>query len=388
MTDGSSRRAWAVLVGCFLISTGYMAYALAPASILPVLVERFQIDKPSAGLSISAIYLGWAILQLPGGWLMDRYDNRWLVGLSVAVFVIASVVGVFLEGFTAFLVTRFVAGGGAAFIWTASTNIVNRTFPAGREAFGTSLFVASAPAGVAIAQFGGPPIAAAVGWKAVFLTYTMVAILGVPILALAARAPVRNETQLSLRGFVRSLRRPAILLLSLSSFCTYFLFLFFNSWMPTYAAEVLAIDLAAAGAASALVPIAGLVARPGGGWLADHVGGYRPVIIAGFALSLPVLGGLAFVDSSGPFAVLLFLAGIGSQLAIGVFYVYAVDLTVAAASGTSLALLTTVSVFGSLSAPVAGGWLIDAFSWQVAFAVTGTIALLGIAAAMLVPARE
>lgn len=58
MRERSSRRAWVVLVGCFLISTGYMAYALAPASILPLLVERFQIDTPPAGLSISVISLG------------------------------------------------------------------------------------------------------------------------------------------------------------------------------------------------------------------------------------------------------------------------------------------------------------------------------------------
>lgn len=50
---------------------------------------------------------------------MDRYDNRWLVGLSVGGFGIASIVGVFLESVTAFLVTRLVAGGGAAFTWTA-----------------------------------------------------------------------------------------------------------------------------------------------------------------------------------------------------------------------------------------------------------------------------
>lgn len=49
---------------------------LAPASIVPLLVEHFDISKAAAGLSISAAVVGSVAIQLPGGYLMDRYDNR------------------------------------------------------------------------------------------------------------------------------------------------------------------------------------------------------------------------------------------------------------------------------------------------------------------------
>lgn len=386
MTGTGARRPWLVLSGCFLVSTGFNAYLLAPASLLPLLVREFAIDKPTAGLAISAAYLSWALLQLPGGLLLDRHDNRRLVYVAVVGFVVAAAAGAAVDSYPAFLATRLLAGATAVFIWTANANIVSRAFPADRRALATSVFVASAPVGLTIAQFAGPLVAAAWGWRAVLLVYPLVTVVGLPVFALALREPVRNESRLSLAGFARTLREPAILAVSLASAFAYALFLFLNSWMPTYATEVLAADLAAAGAAAALIPLSGVVARPGGGWLSDRLGRRRrPVVLLSFGLSLPVVGGLAAAGSLPAFAGALLLAGFASQLGIGVVYVYARELAGAGAGGTSLALVTAVSVVGSLLSPVAGGWVIESLSWTAGFGFAAALAVAGALAALAAP---
>lgn len=389
MGRDSERRAWLVVAGCFLIATGFNASLFGPASVVPLLVAEFGIDKPTAGLAISAVYVAWLALQLPGGFLMDRYDNRRLVWGGVALFFSASVAGLYAPTYGQFLLTRLVAGAAAVFLWTANANIVARTVPASHRAVGTSLFVASAPAGGTVAQVAGPHLASAVGWRAVLVAYPLLTLAGLPLFYGWLREPVRNETRITLPAFLASLRNRTVLSVSVSSFCAYSLFVYFTAWMPTYGAEVLALDLAAAGALAGLVPALGLVARPGGGWLSDRIGGRRrPVLVAAFALSLPALAGVTLVSSAVGFAVVLALAGVGSQLGIGVFYVYVDELSGPETGGTGLAVLTTFSITGALVAPVLAGWLVEQFSWTATVGAGVALALVGIGTVLPVAEAE
>lgn len=378
-------RPWLVLAGCFLVSTGFNAYLFAPASVVPLLVGEFGIGKPTAGLAISATFLAWVLLQLPGGLLMDRYDNRLLVWAGAAVLFVAAALGTVAPSYETFLLTRFLAGGSALFLWTTCANVVDRSFPASSRAVGTGIFIASAPAGVALAQFAGPQIAAGFGWRATLLVYPTVTAVGLPLLYALLGEPVRNESRLGLSTFLAALRNPTILLVSVSSFCAYSLFVFFNSWMPTYGTDVVSLDLATAGAMTALVPAMGLLARPGGGWISDRIGGRRrPVLVTTFLLVLPALVGVTLVSSALGFAAALVLAGVGSQLGTGVFYVYVGELSAEETRGTGLAVLTTLSISGALTAPVLTGWLIERFSWDAAFGFGFLLAVVGVVAVLLV----
>ncbi|WP_254546848.1 MFS transporter [Halomarina pelagica] len=368
------------------MAAGFNCYLIAPASVIPLLVDAFGIDKPTAGLSIGVFFLSWGVAGLPGGWLMDRHDNRRLALAGTAVFVAASVATAYAPTYDVFLLARLVGGATGAFLWTANANIVSRVFPESKLALGTSLFVAAGPTGQAIAQFLGPVLAETAGWRSVFLVYPVLAVVGVPVLYAAVPDPIRSDEHVSLARFARTLRNPTILAVSLASACSFALFVFFNSWMPTYATEVLSIDLAAAGAATALVPFAGVLARPGGGWLSDRIDGRRrPVIVSSFLLSLPVIVGVTLASSAVWFAVVMAFAGASVQLAIGVYYVYASELAAPGTRGTCLAMVTSVSTMGALAAPVVGGWLIEGISWTAGYGFAALLALVGIGFTVAAP---
>lgn len=377
----AASRPWLALAGCFLVATGFNAYLFAPASIMPTFIDVFGIDKPTAGLSITVVFLAWAVFQIPSGFLMDRYDNRRLVWMGVFVFLGVAIAGLYAPTYPAFLVTRFVGGTTAVFLWTANANIVGQSFPPERRALGTSLFVASAPAGVTLAQAIGPPLEMIVGWRGVVAAYAAITLVGLPLFIWALDAPIRNESALSLSKFATALGDRRVLAIAVSSFCAYSLFVFFNSWMPTYATEVIGVDIGTAGALTALLSGMGLVARPGGGWLSDYIGGRRrPVIVAAFLLVVPALIIAVLANSVVGFAAALLLAGVGSQLGTGVFYVYVEEVSPAESGGTSLAVLMTLSIAGSLVAPVAAGWIVDNASWTAAFGFGGLLAAGGIVA--------
>ncbi len=382
-----TRRPWVALAGCFLVATGFNAYVFAPASIIATFIEVFGIDKPAAGLSISVVFLGWAVFQIPSGFLMDRYDNRRLVGVGVVVFLGAALGGLAAPTYPTFLGSRFVAGATAVFLWTANASIVSQSAPPARRALATSLFVASAPAGITVAQAVGPPLQNLVGWRGVVVAYAGITVCGLPLFVWALEEPIRNDTALSAAKFARALGDRRVLAIATSSFCAYSLFVFFNSWMPTYATEVIGVDVGTAGALAALLPAMGLAARPGGGWLSDRIGGRRrPVIAAAFLLVGPALVLAAVASSIVGFAAALVLAGVGSQLGTGVFYVFVEEVSPDASGGTSLAVLMTLSVVGSLLAPVIAGWLVEVASWTAAFGFGGLLVVGGIVA--VVPLSE
>jgi predicted MFS family arabinose efflux permease len=381
-------QAWGALTGLFLLGAGLIAYAIAPASILPLFMDAFAIGKPAASSAISAVFLTWALLQIPGGYLIDRHDNRYLVLLGGLVFVLAAVAGVLVESYAVFLLTRLVSGGCAVFVFIGSVNILRQTLPAEREALGLSVFIASPPFGVAIAQYSGPLLAEPYGWRAPIVLYTLLAVVGLVVAVGFLRQPIRATDRVTVRQFVTALRNPAVLLVSVASFCTYTIWTFLNTWMPTYGTEVLGIQLAAAGAATALVPLAGIVSRPGGGWLSEQLGGrFQPVIIVSFLASILFLYLLSIAPSPTMFAVLLALTGGAVNLAVGLYLVYVNTLSAAATHGTSLAVLLTFSQVGNLFAPVAGGWLITQFSWTAGFGFAAGLAVVGLVTILVASVR-
>jgi YNFM family putative membrane transporter len=105
---------------------------LAPASIVPLLVAHFEISKAAAGLAIRAALVGSVATQLPGGFIMDRYDNRRLMLAGTMVFIPVGTLGTLVDSYCGFLLVRRVAGLAAGGLFVLGANVVAEVF-AGRR---------------------------------------------------------------------------------------------------------------------------------------------------------------------------------------------------------------------------------------------------------------
>lgn len=373
------------VLACSLISAGFFAYLISPASVLPLLVTEFDITSTSAGLAISAVYAGWLVFQLPSGFLIDRVEVRSLMAVSVSLFGAAMIAGFLLPGYRLFLFSRFIAGITGGVLFTASAQIVGEVVPARHRGKAVTAFTASAPVGFLLGQVGSPLIAEWYGWSIVFPAFGAMTLAGYLLFRSVQRNYTAETERISLRGFVRTLSNSSVLHVSLAAFCTNSMYLFLNSWIPTFATEVHSLSLAGAGGIAALIPLMAIVARPGGGWLSDRIGQRRrPVIIASFLLSVSVFALLIRPVGRTGFAVLLLSMGFSLQLAGGLYFIYVQELVPANVTGTSLAVLTTFGVSGALVAPIVGGWLINGYSWYAAFIVNILLGIVGLIAMVLV----
>lgn len=305
------------------------------------------------------------------------------------MFVPVAIAGTLVESYSAFLFARTVAGLAAGGLFVLGANIVAEVFAGRRQGFVTTLFLASAPVGFAVSQVVGPRLGAAFGWQAPFVAYPALAALGYLLFRLSRPAAIRTGERISLAEFRRVLRNRSVLLVSMAGFCSYTLYVFLNSWMPTYAAEQLPVTLEQAGAVSALLPTVGVVARPAGGWLSDRLGyRRRAVVVASLALALPAFLVIARAISTLLFAGVMLGVGFSLQFGMGVYYVYTRELAAPGASETSLTVFTTVAFVGTLVASSLGGWLIEAVSWEPTFLVYVGIGLLGMGLLFVTPDSE
>lgn len=197
-----------------------------------------------------------------------------------------------------------------------------------------------------------------------FIAYPLLSFVGGALFWHSRPRPLNSGDAISIYEFGQALRNSSIILVSISGFCSYMLYIFMNSWMPTYAAESLSVSLNEAGAISALLPAVGLVVRPVGGWLSDYVGYRRRlIVIISLLFALPTFFIISQAVSPLLFAALMLGVGFSLQFGQGVYYIYDRELSDYGAGGTSLALFSMIAFTGTLVSPAVGGWLIDVASW-------------------------
>lgn len=362
------------------------AFVISPSSIAPLFAERFGIPKTAVGDVVSAPLVGMILTQIPGGYLLDRFDNRWVLTPCVVLFALTVAVIQVVDAYTVFLGLRVFAGVLTGLMFTAGANVVGEVFPPGQRGFATGAFVTSAPIAFVVAHTTSPVLGNASGAVSIFVLHAGFAVLGLALLWLGAPAVIRSAGTPSIDEFASALKNRRVLLVSTSAFAGYALYFFLNTWIPTYGTDVLQLDLSAAGFITAIVPLVGIPARVMGGWVSNYIGRRRrPVLggalVAGLALMLVI----SVVDNLLFFAILLGAGGFALQLGTGVYYVFTRELAAAGTEGTSLTVMTTIGFAGSFIAPLLGGWAIGTFSWPVAFGVFAALGIAGIAVLIPVP---
>jgi len=376
-----------VLAGCFLLSVGFNGFIISPSSIAPLFAERFAVPQAAVGDVVSAVFVGTILTQVPGGYLLDRYDNRWLVTVATAGFVAVVVAIQAVSSFSVFLGLRVLGGVTAGFLFTAGANAVGQVFDAERTGFATGIYLASPSVAFVAAHATSPLVGTTFGPLAVFPLHGLSTVLGTALVWAGARGPVRGDDAPTVGEFARALGNRSVILVALSAGTVFAMYVFLNTWVPTYGQEVLELPLWLAGVVAALVPLVGIAARPGGGWVSSRIGGRRrPVLVGGLVVGLALTVAIPFVGGVAPFLALLAAGAFSLQLGFGVYYVLAGELAAAGTEGTSLTLMTTISFTGSLVAPVAGGRLIAGPGWTAAFVAFGVIGAVG--ALALVPVSE
>jgi sugar phosphate permease len=265
---------------------------------LPFIGTEFRINESGLGLLLSVFFLGYALIQLPGGWVADKIGTRKTILFSVAMFAIFTTATGLAWSLTAMFVIRFLFGIFEGCFPTAAYKAVAEGYEKNERARVQSFMLATNPLSLVVAPLIAVPLIASMGWRGMFIGASTVGIAAFVLYLFGTRkshpAPSNQPASVSHappRGFGELIRDSNIWKISVINFGVNILIWGFLSWLPSYMMKVQKLDLLHAGFFSALPGVAGIVGMLGGGWLADKIFAGREkylllssVVLAGISL--------------------------------------------------------------------------------------------------------
>lgn len=397
MSDSSTGSAHTVglVVGLFCLSTAAAAYEIVPASVIPLVRDSLGVGATGASWLVSVMYATAVVGSVPVGVVLDRVSIRRAVAVAGVALLAAGVWGYLAAtdgAYWSLVASRVLGGLCYVVVWNAGAKVVGEAVAPEVRATAVGVFTASAPVGFALGQFGGPVVAGRFGWPAALPAFAAIAAVGVPVFLWATHGVELGEgTATPSRSAVRAVfESRAVWTLSALSFVSFTLYLFLNSWLPSYFTSELSLSLALGGLLTAVFPAVGVVARTGSGVVSDRLfdGRRRPVVVWAFLAAIPAVFGFVVIQNVVGVVALLVVAGVSIQLVIALLYSYVAEVVDSSVRTTAVSILTSVGLLGAVVGPLVGGIVIERAGYSIAFGVAGAAAVVGLALAWVAPPTD
>jgi MFS family permease len=378
-------RGWVLLA----VSTGWLlglGIRLVFPAVLPYIRAEFGMDLPTAGLLLSALWAGYALMQFPGGLAADRFGERNVLVTGIAVTTVGVLGVVVAPDVESFFVGTVLVGLGMGMFGTTRITILSDVFP---ERSGTAIGFNQAAGNV-----GTTVMPAAAGFLAVYVGWRWGFGVSVPFFALVAgllwtALPSRTSTpaafgRTDLRASLRHLRRavshPSVVYVTLTMMMASFIYQGFTGFFPTYLDAQKGLDAELAATLLGVFFATAVVVQPVAGMVRDRFGARRTLvgILVSTALFLAVL---SFAEGLPALVTVTVLLSV--QLAFWpVGNSYVADVVPDDIQGTTVGLSRTFFLLVGAAGPTFVGVAADAGGFDEAFLALAAVALVGVVPAL------
>jgi DHA1 family multidrug resistance protein-like MFS transporter len=357
---------------------------VAPA--IPAFARQFGVSVALAASVISVFSLMRVIGALPAGRLVDRFGEPGVMAAGIAVVAVSSVLAGFSKSFGELMVLRGSGGAGSAMFSISAQALLLGSVPAGQRGRASGLF----SGGFLLGGISGPAVGGLVAaWslRAPFFIYGCLLVVPAILAAVVLRrTPHRRQPAASgppvraLATLGRAVRNRTYRAAASANLADGFAALGVRgALVPLLVREVLHRSAVWTGIGFLLFAVLNGAALVPGGRVADSLG-RRPVVIAGCAVSAVGMVMLALLPGLWAFLAALAVAGFGSGL-LDVAPAAMIGDIIDRDGGTLVASYQMAGDVGSVTGPVAGGFLVDSASYGSAFGlaavVLGAAAVLG-----------
>jgi MFS family permease len=279
---------------------------------LPSVGRGIHVTAGSTSVVLSAYFVAYALVLLPGGVLVDRLGSRTTALCGLALFAIGAAAGALCSALGPLIATRVIQGIGAGLVSPAALAGAVSGFPAERR--GAALGIWGASAGIAnlVGPLLGGLLTVGLGWRADWWALVPLALLA----AVAIMRQLPRTNAIASAAGTRAALNPVVAAATFIAGCTFAVMIGSFYLAEQYLQR--AQGFSALGASAVLVLVALLVgvAAPVAGRLVDQRG-ERLTAILGFLLAglgLAVLAIPAVSLSSPASLVPLVPVGVGLGL--------------------------------------------------------------------------
>lgn len=355
--------------------------------------DEFNLTDVDRGFLNSAFFWSYAIMQIPMGWIVDRYGVKKPYTICFAIWCCASAATGLMDSLLGLLLMRFITGAGEAVVVPASYRWIRSNFAENQSGLAVGIYMLGTKIGPAL----GAPVAAwlivAYDWRMMFIILGLAGLLWlIPWVflvksdkALYARPPGagRRKSAVPMRNILAS---PLVWGTIIVNFCYNYFTFYCMTWMPAYLIEQRGLTLEEMGLYS-FFSFAGIaIVAVFSGWIADRIiqRGKDAVlvrkafVIAGFAVACTELfGATAGTVEMALFWNVVSLSGLGLASA-NHLALCRLTLIPAPAVGLVTGVQNTSTSVAGIVAPILSGWLLHVSGgYQLPMQVIFVFLLLG-----------
>ena len=203
----------------------------------PLLSKEWGMSASQLGILLSAFFWTYVLLQVPMGWLVDRFSASSLLAVGFLAWSGATIFTGLARGFAALLAMRLLLGVGEAVIFPASSKIFSENLEEKDRGLANGLLVAAIRWGTAVGAFGGGLLMAHFGWRRTFLAIGLLGLLWLPAWQRWKPQRVVHEAQqpaYELPSFASILRLRPFWGASIGHLGENYLLYLLMSWLPFY----------------------------------------------------------------------------------------------------------------------------------------------------------
>jgi ACS family D-galactonate transporter-like MFS transporter len=301
ITERRSAVRWRIFGILFVLTVLNLVDRASLSIAMPAIASEFELSPATQGLILSSFFWTYALMQIPGGYLIDRLGPRWVVAGSTFFWGIFQTLATCTTSGLSLMATRLGLGASEAGLFPSGGKLCALWLAPKERSRGAVLMDSGGPLGAALGGIIISWLIAVLGsWRLAFL------VTGLATIVLSyvawhylrdkpADHPGVNAAELAhiqaieaTSNFVagsRENRMPStrtIISLGLGRASWAMIYFGLLTWGPSYLSTERGLDLKQMGAATFFIFLAGAIGSLSGGFLADalqHLGMRRSVVL-------------------------------------------------------------------------------------------------------------
>ncbi|HUK29317.1 MAG TPA: MFS transporter [Candidatus Acidoferrales bacterium] len=345
-----------------------------------------KLSHTESGYITSIFALTFALMQVPGGYLADRFGGAKTLMIFASVVGISPFIFIIGDSFVMALIFRALAGGACGVTFPSAVRVISSWFSEKEVDSAMSVFGLGYGLSQIVSSAFLPLLVLAGDWRPALIFTALFSLLVMALAILPARWPSPIESSVvGVRVDVRGLFTRNMFALTLPNLASLAVVVGIFAWTPAFLTSILHLSDEFAGVILGSIGVANMLGAYAGGITNKWLGKRRTI-----TLSMLLMTGFAVLlgTANSGLVAAIWISGIGFS---GMLY-FAADfglIPYAAKQGRSVAgisfgVFNMLSNIGTFVSPIIVGYILDLTgNFFLGFAAVGCIGLLGVLGAAI-----
>jgi len=348
--------------------------------------DELGLSARQLGVLFSAFFWTYSVLQIPVGWIAERYGAQRVLAAGLALWACATMLVGFAHSFAALLLLRLLLGVGECVGFPSAAKLLAVVVPVESLGIANGIVAAGYQLGPAVGAWCGGFIMVHYGWRAAFWVFGGLSLLWLLPWSRVRLPPAAAGTQGGDAPPLRAiLRQPSLWGTAFGLFSSNYVFFFVLTWLPYYVvrergfstAEMASLTGSAYLVSALSSIIAGLVidrfVRAGHANLA-----YKSVMVAAHVGTVGCMLGIAFGTQVWALAGIFAYQILTGAASAGVYAMPQI-LAGPSASGRWVGIQNSCGTFAGVIAPAVTGLLVEeTHHFTAAFVTAALVSISGL----------